>query len=135
MWRTAMPTGLRHEEARENDGLLCELAMAGELEKEAMEERWYHNAKVDIRDPFSAGYNESQNTAERRAYPGYLKRETRSSDRSDWRDVTSVSPSSQYLYSGISPFAFLLHAGLTVSSQHHCLALNSYCSSSLILLL
>lgn len=116
-----MVAGKPHE-ARENDGWLYG-ATAVEHGGEAANQHWYHNVAGDIRHLFEAGANESS-TSQRRTHPGYSKLETRSFDDPDWREQAIVSPFSDIvLIQPAAPsVAFPLHAGLSVRSQHHCVA-------------
>jgi hypothetical protein len=79
-----------HEEAGENEGLLFAYDNAVEEDAVAAQERRYRDEK-HVQSVPEAGVNESS-TAHRRAHPGYLRFETRSPEKLDWRRVTVVSP-------------------------------------------
>jgi hypothetical protein len=127
MWPANAATGPHHE-ASEHDGLLHEAESVAGGDEEAAEERWYHDVKSDVKDLFEAGGNESS-TAQRSAHPSNSRFETRSFDKLDWqRNVTIVSALfSTYTMSTLRPLP--PSRRLSVSSQHHCVFFNSYCSS------
>ncbi|KAH5162475.1 hypothetical protein HBH69_012330 [Parastagonospora nodorum] len=86
MWPADAATGLHHE-AGENEGLLSEFeTVVGD--DVVVNDAACHYVKSGIEGVYEAGGNES-NTAQRKVQPGYLRFETRSSDRLDWRDVTT----------------------------------------------
>jgi hypothetical protein len=111
MWPADGATGRPHE-VGENDGLLHEFeTVVGD--DEVVNADRYHNEKSRIEYVLEAGGNES-GTAERKVHPGYPRFETRSTDRLDWRDVTTsiVSPWSLILYNNVPfPLSCALHAG------------------------
>lgn len=132
MWPADAATGPHHE-VRENEGLLSTSATAVGREKKEAKERWYSDAKIDIRNLDEARSNDSS-TAQRRAYPGYTKLETRAFAGLDWRDVTIVSFILLFCtYIQCRPLPFpLLHAG-SLSAHSTIVLIQFYCSSSFII--
>lgn len=79
------------QEAREEEGLLCESGRMNAHDEEMAKERGYHSDDEDIKCLLNAGEHESS-TAQRTSHPGYPKLETRRFDNVDWRPDPIVSP-------------------------------------------
>jgi hypothetical protein len=131
MWPADVATGLHlHHGAGENEGLLHEFdTVVGDVD--VVNDSGYHNEKSRTQHVYQAGDTES-GTAERELYPSYRRFETRSSDKLDWRDVTTglVSPWSLILYNNVPfPLLCLLHAGSLLAPIAPLCAFDSYCSS------
>jgi hypothetical protein len=125
MWPADVAGG-PHEDARENDGLLCEMEDVVGDDGMAAGERSHHNVNGGKRDLLESWLHQSR-PAERRTYPGYSRFETQGSQKLDWRAATIVSKVSSTLFSTYTmslPSLLCPSRRLSVA-QHHCVPFNS----------